>query len=290
MTAFSSLVVRARPSNSQAGHFRCFSTKARMRSNTCSWDCNTRGRSMTSADKYHASMAWWAWSDGRPVVSTQNSLSFPLSQCVSIALVWCQNEVINSLKQPCRNLFFRPISLICVQKKGTKKKRDCTQICGQLKNGGLAVAIYWSQFFIIWIRQEPGAHLNSQGPTPRFHFTDVSLFVFFSESTIWSDIVTSGDNRFADGTSPLRIQRAAKSLKESLFEAPGNDVPADPVSPPRRSYPGSIGLVSRSRSAWDAPSNKLDAVCRYSFSNMLHMFTNMTEYIMFNILGKTCFL
>ena len=67
-------------------------------------------------------------------------------------------------------------------------------------------------------------------------------------------------NRYADGTSPLRIQRAAKSPKEYLFEAPGNDVPADPVSPPRRSYPGTISLVSRS--AWDAPRNKLDAVCR----------------------------
>ena len=70
-------------------------------------------------------------------------------------------------------------------------------------------------------------------------------------------------NRYADGSSPLRIQRAAKSPKEYLFEAPGNDVPADPVSPPRRSCPGSIGLVSGvPRVALDAPSNKLDAVCR----------------------------
>ena len=61
-------------------------------------------------------------------------------------------------------------------------------------------------------------------------------------------------NRYADGTSPLRIQRAAKSPKEYLFEAPGNDVPADPVSPPRRSYPGSVGLDSGvSRVDLDAP-------------------------------------
>jgi hypothetical protein len=82
------------------------------------------------------------------------------------------------------------------------------------------------------------------------------------------------DDSFADGTSPLRIQRAAKSPREYFFEAPGNDVPADPVSPPRRTDPGRIGLVSRL--AWDALSNKLDAVCRYSFFDMLYMNTNMT--------------
>ena len=109
-------------------------------------------------------------------------------------------------------------------------------------------------------------------------------FYLYSSGNQLSDLILVlgywyiGDNRFADGTSPLRIQRAAKSPKESLFEAPGNDVPADPVSPPRRSHPGSISLVSHS--AWDTSSNKLDAVCRYSSSNILYMYSNMIEYIM----------
>ena len=59
---------RARPCNSETGHLRCLSTAIDLR-------LPLTGRLIKSINKYHASMACRAWSDGRPVVSTHNSLS-----------------------------------------------------------------------------------------------------------------------------------------------------------------------------------------------------------------------
>ena len=88
--------------------------------------------------------------------------------------------------------FFRPIRSTANKKQGLlTNKGTADKFVSSWRMVLWQFVIYWSQFFIIWILQEPIWILKDQHQVQSYRCEFKILFGFFSESTVWSDIGTS---------------------------------------------------------------------------------------------------